>query len=244
MPEEVNRVVTDHVSEMLFAPTSGAAEQLRHEGIVEQAIHVTGDVMYDAALQYGRLAEQRSDALERLGLRGCSFVLATIHCAANTDDPHRLQAILLALADCCRAGTQVVLPLHPRTRAAIDHHGLHAIATPLMCIPPVSYLDMLLLERSACLIVTDSGGVQKEAYFSRTPCVTVREQTEWPELVQMGWNRLACPRDAARLARVVQESLLAGRPDESHDRPYGDGRAGAGIAHLLVGARVHALNGY
>ncbi len=236
MPEEINRVVTDHVAAMLFAPTPGAADQLRREGIDDRAIHVTGDVMYDAALHYGRLADQRSTVLDDHGLEPGRYVLSTIHRAGNTDDPDKLAAILRALGECPRDGLPVVLPVHPRTRQAIDRHGLGALADALTCIPPVSYLDMLQLECHARLVVTDSGGVQKEAYFCGVPCVTVREQTEWTELVRMGWNRLAPPTDAASVARALREALAAAPPAASGDAPYGDGRAARIIAALIADA--------
>ncbi|HUA00193.1 MAG TPA: UDP-N-acetylglucosamine 2-epimerase (non-hydrolyzing) [Candidatus Aquilonibacter sp.] len=231
MPEEINRLLTDHASDLLFAPTAAAVENLRREGIAAAKIHLAGDVMYDAALRYGAKAERESTILECLGLRRREFFLVTIHRAENTDDGGRLAAICQALIDLARE-MPVVAPIHPRTREALWRgRWLDRLERSVRVIPPAGYLDMVMLERHARLIVTDSGGVQKEAFFYRVPCVTVREQTEWIELVTLGWNRLAPPVDASRVVAVVRDALAS--TPRTCDSPYGDGHAGERIASII-----------
>ncbi|WP_066233869.1 non-hydrolyzing UDP-N-acetylglucosamine 2-epimerase, partial [Geobacillus jurassicus] len=187
MPEEINRIMTDHVSELLFCPTETAVENLRKENITRNVWNV-GDVMYDAILYNKELAQRQSNILDELSLAEQSYYLITIHRAENTDDPNKLKAILAAFRDI--EGTKV-WPIHPRTRHKLEEYGLDAAAIPgLRLIDPVGYLDMLRLEGGAKKIITDSGGVQKEAYFLRVPCVTVREQTEWVETLGSGANIL------------------------------------------------------
>jgi UDP-GlcNAc3NAcA epimerase len=231
MPEEINRVLTDHASDILFAPTEMAVKNLLREGIPEERVHLVGDVMYDAALLYGEKAERHSDVLTRLGLSPKGYVLATIHRADNTDSPERLRVILEALAEVNR-WVPVVFPVHPRTRERIKRFGLDSALEVLVVTDPVVYLDMIKLEKNAQLIVTDSGGVQKEAFFYRVPCVTLREETEWVELVSAGWNTLCPPLDKAQVTQTILESL--GRVGV-HLFAYGDGRAGSIIAAVLVG---------
>jgi len=193
MPEEINRVLTDHASDILFAPTKAAVENLRREGISEEQIQLVGDVMYDAALYYGKKAECQSQSLNRLGLKPKEYILATIHRAENTDDPRRLRAIFEGLAEVDQE-MKVVLPLHPRTRVVLVEVGLYdKVARSVCLIEPVGYLDMVMLEKNARAIATDSGGVQKEAFFHRVPCLTLREETEWVELVDLGWNCIIPP---------------------------------------------------
>ncbi len=228
MPEEINRVLTDHASDLLFAPTQAAVENLRREGIPEERIYLVGDVMYDAALYYGAKAERESRILERLALQPKGYLLATVHRAENTDDPVRLRAIFEGLAVAARE-MPVVMPLHPRTRAALAREGMLAeTSLHLRLIEPVGYLDMVLLEKNALLIATDSGGVQKEAFFYRVPCVTLREETEWVELVELGWNHLVSPMSRDRIKRAVVAQLA----ERDRDKPnlYGNGKA----AHLIV----------
>ena len=178
MPEEINRVLTDHAADLLLAPTPAAVENLRREGLPEARVRWVGDVMYDAALHFGRLADHASTALESLGLEPCGYVLATVHRAENTDDPARLEAVFEGLFRVA-AELPVVLPLHPRTRKALERLGwLERAREQLRLIEPVGYLDMVALEKNARLIATDSGGVQKEAYFFGVPCVTLRDETE------------------------------------------------------------------
>lgn len=229
MPEEINRVLTDHVSSLLFAPTAQAERNLRDEGVAPESIRVVGDVMYDAALRFGARAEAVSTALVDLGLRPREYVLATIHRAENTDDPVRLGAIMEGMARLSEQ-LRVVLPLHPRTRGALDRHGFSP-PPGVQVSPPLGYLDMLMLERNARAVVTDSGGVQKEAYFFRVPCITVRDETEWVELVEAGWNSLVPPTSAEEVVRAVRAGME--RTGEDVEL-YGRGDAAVCIAAALI----------
>lgn len=230
MPEETNRVVADHVSSLLFAPTGTAVDNLRREGIDGARVHLVGDVMYDAALHFAARAESESRVLEGLGLKHGDYVLVTIHRAENTDDPRRLSGIFGSLETIARE-LPVVLPLHPRTRKALA--GIKGLsAERLRFIDPVGYLDMTMLEKHARLIATDSGGVQKEAYFHGVPCVTLRTETEWVELVERGWNRLASPESAETVLQGLREGLERKSPKERPEL-YGGGRAAGKIVQVL-----------
>ncbi|MEO7727312.1 MAG: UDP-N-acetylglucosamine 2-epimerase (non-hydrolyzing) [Burkholderiales bacterium] len=231
MPEEVNRVLTDHVSNLLFAPTKTAVENLSHEGIDKRRVMRVGDVMFDAALFYAKKAAKMSKILARLALEPGSYVLATIHRAENTDDATRLRAIFDALEKLSRE-VHVVVPIHPRTRKALSKLGWRA-GKGLRLIDPVGYLDMVMLEKHARVIATDSGGVQKEAFFYRVPCVTLRTETEWVELVEAGWNTLAPPTDSARLYRRLRRILINFRRPRSSPALYGTGDASVRIARHL-----------
>ena len=203
MPEEINRVLTDHIADMLFAPTQTAVDNLKNEGISEDKIFLVGDVMYDAALYYSKRAAEKSSILERYHLQTRQYILATIHRAENTDDPVRLRAIFEGLSQVAEE-IPIVLPLHPRTRVALIREGLYEmVIQSLVVISPVGYLDMVMLEKNARLVVTDSGGVQKEAYFYEVPCVTLRRETEWVELVETGWNILIEPFDPEQITANV-----------------------------------------
>jgi UDP-GlcNAc3NAcA epimerase len=233
MPEEINRVVADHVSEILFPPTAGAHARLLAEGLGDRRILPVGDVMYDAVLHARSLAASRVTRLLPAGLPESGYILATIHRAENADSPARLGSILEALA--AVAGEHpIVLPLHPRTRAAASNsRSAESLKAAGLCvIEPVGYLAMQQLEAGARLIVTDSGGVQKEAYWHGVPCVTVRSETEWTELVDAGWNQLVPPTSAEAVERGVRDALARGRGP----RPdlYGDGAAGDRIAAELA----------
>ncbi len=185
MPEEINRVLTDHVSALLLCPTATAVENLGREGIVA-GVHDIGDVMYDAAL-FAAAAARRSNILERLGIAAERYAVATVHRAESTDDSRAFGEIVAFLKERARE-SQVVLPMHPRARERIAGSGLDLDGI-LVC-DPVGYLDMHRLLQSALAVYTDSGGLQKEAYFHRVPCVTLRNETEWVETVAAGWNRL------------------------------------------------------
>lgn len=231
MPEEINRIVTDHISDALFAPTPTAVGNLRAEGIPSDKIHLVGDVMYDATLFFSTRC--RTDLLERLGVQRGGYVLATIHRSENTDMRRPLQTICDALASVA-ADIPVVLPLHPRTRAALRREGLlDAVQMRLQVVEPLGYLDMMALEKNARLIVTDSGGVQKEAFFFGVPCITLREQTEWIELVRLGCNRLLPPIDTATVAAGIRTALRKGPACSPEVDLYGGGLAAARIAHHL-----------
>lgn len=187
MPEEVNRVLSDHVSGLLLCPTHAAVENLAREGVTE-GVHHVGDVMYDAALFAAAAAERRASVLDRLGLEPGAYAVATVHRQENTDDPAALAAVFDHLEDEARRNGPVVLPIHPRTRKAMARDQRDAPALTLC--DPLGYLDMTQLVRHARLVLTDSGGLQKEAYFHRVPCETLRESTEWVETIAAGWNRL------------------------------------------------------
>lgn len=228
MPEEINRVLTDHVSTLLFAPTETAVRHLASEGITGAAVQLVGDVMYDAALFYGAQAARTSTVLARLGLAPRTYILATIHRAENTDEPTRLHAVLDAFACIDRT---VVLPLHPRTRTKLAANGI-TLPSNVMAIDPVGYVDMVMLEQNAQLIATDSGGVQKEAFFYRVPCVTLRDETEWVELVEAGWNRLAPPKTAEGIVEKINEALGSRGAEIA---PYGAGDAAGRIVESVCG---------
>jgi len=231
MPEEINRVLSDHVSDVLFAPTETAVTNLTNEGILGKKIINVGDVMYDAALFYSAQTTGRSRILKQLALTPGAYVLSTIHRAENTDEPERLRVILEGLSTVGR-DIEVILPLHPRTRERLQHLQWTEAATHhIRIVDPVGYLDMVMLEKHAGLIVTDSGGVQKEAFFHRVPCVTLRDETEWVELVKLGWNRLLPPLPGSMLAPAIL-AALGTRGKEA--QPYGDGFAAAKIVDRLV----------
>ncbi len=198
MPEEHNRVLVDHCADLLFCPTPTAVAHLAHEGITS-GVHLVGDTMFDAVLQFAERAEQRTRILADMGLAPGEFLLATLHRPYNTDDPDRL-ARLVRVFD--RLPWRVVFPVHPRTRARIEALGLRP--THVELVEPVSYLEMLVLEKHARLVLTDSGGVQKEAFFFGVPCLTLRPETEWVETVQAGMN-IVVDADDARIERLVRE---------------------------------------
>ncbi|AHV93297.1 non-hydrolyzing UDP-N-acetylglucosamine 2-epimerase [Bordetella holmesii] len=231
MPEEINRILTDRVSTWLFTPTDSASRHLQSEGIRGDSVVQVGDVMFDVALHHGRRVTQDGGLLARLGLTAGGYILATIHRAENTDHPERLNVIvnaLLALA----VERAVVWPLHPRTRGILQRLNLlDALAQRVQLIDPVGYLDMVQLEKYAALIATDSGGVQKEAFFHRVPCVTLRDETEWTELVDAGWNRLAPPTREQDIVDAAERALHETPQDV---QPYGDGQAARKIADALA----------
>lgn len=229
MPEEVNRVVADHLSTLLLCPTKAAAEQLAREGITAGVV-VTGDVMLDAFEQHIERARSRGghSVLDRLHVQPGEYILATLHRAENTDDRARLGGILEGLN---ASGCHVLLPLHPRTRKAIERFGLRTGAG-VQLEEPVGYLDMLLLESEAAAIVTDSGGVQKEAYFAGRPCITLRDNTEWTETVEAGWNRLV-----GADAHAIATSIRTFRPNLERSDIFGDGHASERVVKALETSR-------
>ena len=236
MPEEINRVVADRVSTLLFCPTDTAVRNLADEGITG-GVHQVGDVMYDSVLFNAELAEESSDVMARLGLQPKGFYLATVHRAENTDDPDRLAGIVEAFS---RIETPIVLPLHPRTRKTLGA-GLERIGGSVRATDPVGYLDMLMLEKNCRMILTDSGGVQKEAYWFGVPCITLRDETEWVELIEAGCNRLAGARTEAILAAVgAFEGADAQLPTDRPKYLYGNGRSADKIADILGGSGSYA----
>ena len=229
MPEEINRVLTDHAASLLFAPTEAAVANLRREGVDERKIALVGDVMFEAMLFYRELASSTSTVLEDIGVEPGQFILATVHRAENTDDRERLAGIIEGLS---RLSTlaRVVLPLHPRTAKMLREHDLKSQADHgLTLIDPVGYLDMVRLESSAMLIATDSGGVQKEAFFNRVPCLTLRDETEWVELIEAGANLLVGA-DPGLIEQAGREMIKRTVPDVNL---YGEGNVAAAILDRL-----------
>ena len=228
MPEEINRILADRLSTQLFCPTQIAVDNLKSEGVTK-GVHNVGDVMYDVALFYRDRARQQSQVLVHLGLKPWGFALATCHRAENTDDPQRLRAILGALAEIARQ-LPMVLPLHPRTRKVIADNGLEGALGKITVVDPLSFLDMVCLEQFSKVVLTDSGGVQKEAFFYGVPCITMRDETEWTETVDLGWNTLV----GADERRIVEAALSAATPYGSQGLPYGDGRASEAIIGKIL----------
>lgn len=226
MPEEINRVVADHLSDLLLVPSETAVRNLATEGIT-RGVHVVGDVMSDSLLAADVRARTLSTVLQRLGLTDKGFLLVTVHRAENTDDPARLGSILAALGD---AGTTVVFPVHPRTKGVMAKLGL-TFASNVLPIDPVGYLDMVRLEGAARMILTDSGGVQKEAYWLGVPCVTMRDETEWVETVEAGWNLLVGA-DRDRIAHAARHFA----PPPARPFLYGDGQVAGRIVTTIEGA--------
>jgi UDP-N-acetylglucosamine 2-epimerase (non-hydrolysing)/UDP-GlcNAc3NAcA epimerase len=227
MPEEVNRILADHVSDLLLCSSEMAAQNLRNEGITE-AVEVVGDVMVDVALKVQPRARERSDLLERWALKRGEYVLATAHRPSNVDHLGRLQMLVDLLTS---LPIEVIWPLHPRTRQRLERGGLlEQLQTVqgVILTPPLGYLEVSALLCNARAVMTDSGGLQKEAYLAGVPCVTLRRTTEWGETVQHGWNTVVdLDRDRA---------LEAVRRDPPPDRPplYGDGRAGERVVSALT----------
>lgn len=229
MPEEVNRILSDRVSTLLLCPTDLAVKNLAQEGII-QGVHNVGDVMYDVALYYRERARASSCVLDTFGLAEKTFALATCHRAENTDDPARLEGIISALATIAR-DVPVVLPLHPRTRKLLQQYGLERYLAGLTVVEPLPFLDMVALEQAAKVILTDSGGVQKEAFFYQVPCITLRDETEWVETVDLGWNQLV----GASYAQILKAyASLAGSQEITQDAPYGNGFASRLILEELL----------
>jgi len=257
MPEEINRLLTDHLSTFLFCPTDQAVRNLLKEGIKDGRTRIVknvGDVMYDSILYYSKMAEKKSTILKELGfftLNSCrerfqtvpyrttNYYLATVHRAENTDDPKRLKSILKALNEIGR-NTPAVLPLHPRTKKMMEVHHLFPGFKNIKFIEPLSYFDMLKLEKNAIGILTDSGGIQKEAYWLRVPCFTLREETEWVETINSGWNVLT----GTEVKRILRE---VGRLEKRKRHPegnkiFGDGKAGEKIVQILIRHSAHLMN--
>ena len=227
MPEELNRVLTDHASDLLLCSTSTALENLEREGVAGER-HLVGDVMADVSLAFQPIAERRSNALEQRGLEPGSYQLVTAHRAGNVDVPERLERLVELV---CALPAPVVFALHPRTRARLEAAGQLdrlAGAPNLSLTPPLGYLDFLTLARHARAVLTDSGGVQKEALILGVPCVTLRDTTEWVETVEAGWNVLVDLDRAAALAALARP-----RPPGEPPDLYGGGRAGERIRDVL-----------
>lgn len=224
MPEELNRVLTDHISRWLFTPSDVGRANLAAEGVTAE-VHVVGDIMVDALRLHAERARSRSGLLDRLGLTPGGYFLATMHRAENTDSQVRLASILAAFD---RLDCPVLLPLHPRTEKRMVEFQITASPNVLL-VEPLGYLDMLRAQESARAILTDSGGVQKEAYYLGVPCITMRDETEWVETLETGWNTLA----GADADAIVAAASRLVNPATPHPRLYGDGHAAERIVALL-----------
>jgi len=235
MPEELNRVVTDHISRLLFCPTPTAVANLAREGI-SRGVHQVGDVMYDSVLFHARKAAPLEESmLRRLGLAPKAYYLATVHRAENTDHRERLAGIFAAFDRIASEACPVVVPLHPRTVKYLRQYGLE-VGKFVLVIDPASYLEIVVLEKNARQVLTDSGGVQKEAYFLGVPCVTLRDETEWVETVEAGWNILAGFSSDAIVAAVNRAPAAHGTTDGAL---YGNGNAARRICEILAAYREH-----
>ena len=229
MPEEVNRILTDHVSSLLFTPNDASTRNLHQEGI-SKGVHQVGDVMYDTILRFRSAVRSSTGILEKLNVASADFVLVTIHRAENTDNKNNLSAIIDALGELVSEGLKVIFPLHPRTLAALASFDL-SLSPNISTCKPLGYFEMMSLESEAKVIITDSGGVQKEAFFHKVPCVTLREETEWGELVESNWNCLCPPRTSRHIVSSVLDSI--GRTGDEIS-PYGDGNSSDKIANILM----------
>jgi UDP-N-acetylglucosamine 2-epimerase len=229
MPEEINRVMTDHLSTWLFCPTETAVKNLAQEGIT-RGVHLVGDVMYDAILQFTEIAHQRSTILTDLHLKPKEYLLVTIHRPHNTDVEENLRNILAALYE---SEERVIFPVHPRTRRRLTEFTPdepQSVRGNLQFVNPVGYLDMLMLEQQARLILTDSGGIQKEAYFFGVPCVTLRPETEWIETVETGWNVIVGSSRVQIMNMINSHQWPQGPPPPV----FGDGKAAQRIVTKLT----------
>lgn len=247
MPEEINRIMCDHVSTLLFSPTVKGIENLAKEGfdlnakppfsIDHPKVYHCGDIMYDNSIYFSQVSDQNSKILADLGIEG-DFILSTIHRNNNTDDPERLQAIFGALIEIAEENKiPVVLPLHPRTKKMMELNLTPELSAQLTSskyiriIPPVSFLDVIALEKNASFIVTDSGGVQKEAFFFEKPCIILRSETEWVEIVENG-NAILCDADKNRILNAYKK--LANNKDLTYPQLFGDGEAATFICQEIV----------
>jgi UDP-N-acetylglucosamine 2-epimerase len=238
MPEEINRVITDHSSDLLFCPTKVAVKNLNKEGI-DKGVFLVGDVMLDSLLYFLPIAQQRSTILNRFNLYGNSernkikpYLLATVHRAENTDSIHNLKSIISAFNKLAQEDNKIIFPLHPRTQKMFTNYDELKPDKEIHLINPVPYFDMLLLIKNASIVLTDSGGLQKEAYLLKTPCITLREDTEWEETVQSGWN-YCVGTNAEDIIERVKYFKEKGAP-ATYRSLYGDGRAGEKIVEILI----------
>lgn len=224
MPEEQNRILTDHISNLLFVPTQTAIDNLVREGITK-GVHNVGDVMFDGILHFSKIAAEKSEILAQLGVSENAYLLCTIHRAENTNDISRLKGIVKGLND---SKEQIILPLHPRTQKYLNDYEI-ALGENIRVIEPVGYLDMVRLETGAKKIVTDSGGVQKEAFFLGKPCITMRDETEWVETVENGWNVIVGA-DAEKITRAINSF----DPTVERKSYFGNGTAARQMADLIL----------
>ena len=225
MPEEINRLLTDHLSELLFAPTITAKKNLLSEGMHKNKIKLVGDVMFDAALHFGKLAELKSDILKKLDLKNQEYILSTVHRQENTDNVQKLKSIFYALS---KSPIPVVMPIHPRTKYKINKNNIKYNGI-IKIIEPIGYLDMIILEKNALKIVTDSGGIQKEAFFFHTPCITIREETEWIELLDAKVNKLV-----GHDKNKIINAMKSFSPNNYNYSFYGSGNSGEKILSEII----------
>jgi len=227
MPEEMNRLLVDRLSKFLFCPTARAVNNLLNEGITN-GVYQVGDVMLDAALYYKDKAKIKSKILSNYKLKPKEFFLATCHRAENTNNDYRLNQIFSAIAELA-ASNKVILPLHPRTKKYLVKNKMIDILKNVIVTDPLPFLDMILLEQSAKAILTDSGGIQKEAFFFGVPCITMRDETEWVETVELGWNKIV----GANKEKILNAVNLLNY-GKSGFFPYGDGQASKNILKVLI----------
>jgi UDP-N-acetylglucosamine 2-epimerase (non-hydrolysing) len=236
MPEEANRILADRLSKWLFCPTEVQRERLRKEGIVYEDVHVVGNTIVDAALHYSKVAYEKSDIAERLGIANRPYALLTLHRPSNVDEAERLDAWIKSITEASRAiGLRVVFPIHPRTKAQLDNAKIKMDEDIFHAIDPVGYLDLLRLQASAELVLTDSGGLQEEACILRVPCITLRPNTERPETLQVGANVLHNHPDKDALEAVMRAAMSVSRHWEN---PFGDGKTGERVMDILTGSSV------
>ncbi len=255
MPEEINRIVCDHCSTLLFTPTKAGLENLKREGfpidnadpytIDNPKVYHCGDIMYDNSLHFADIAEEKTDIIQRMELANKPFILATIHRDSNTDHPERLSAVFSALMRLSME-CQVVLPLHPRTSKLLKTNLKEDLQAQIFnsqsihLIPPVSFLEMIALERHAQLVMTDSGGVQKEAYFFKKPCIILRPETEWVEIVQTG-NAILADADESRITQAWQH--FKGNPPTTFPEIFGDGHAAEFMLEKMLKGAKKSIRG-
>jgi UDP-GlcNAc3NAcA epimerase len=231
MPEEINRILTDHISDILFCPTQTAVENLKREGITK-GVYLVGDIMFDALMHFSKISDIKSKILEKLNINPGEYYLATVHRAENTDNYERLKNILTALSEISMFDRTVVFPVHPRTKKMIDVFELSHFMDKILVIEPVGYLDMIKLEKNARAILTDSGGVQKEAFWLKVPCITLRDETEWIETVELGWNRLVGT-DVGKILSAVRNLRPGDNVDFSSE--FSANKMVEIIVNLLIG---------
>jgi UDP-N-acetylglucosamine 2-epimerase (non-hydrolysing) len=239
MPEEANRVLADRLAKWLFCPTDLQRERLAQEGIVHEGVRVVGNTIVDAALHYAKVAYEKSDIAERLGITNQPYALLTMHRPSNVDEPARLHAWTQALAQAGRAhGLKLVFPVHPRTKSQLDQAGIILEKDVFTAIEPVGYLDLLRLHASAELVLTDSGGLQEEACILRVPCVTLRANTERPETLSVGANELHPEPDAETLMTCLE---LAKKKSRTWSNPFGDGQTSQKVIDILYRGKTSSL---
>ncbi len=234
MPEEINRILSDKVSSLLFCPSEEAVKNLYNEGI-KNGVSNVGDVMYDASLFYKDKAEKKSNILKKYNLNNRDYVLVTCHREENTDFLERLKSIFEALSIIAEE-KKIILPLHPRTKKYIDKYELNYLIDKILIIEPIGFLDMIQLEVNASIIITDSGGIQKEAFFFKTPCITIRDETEWIETVELGYNKIVGANKSLILKTFRQ--FLDFKLENTKIKPYGNGRS----AKIILNKIVNFLN--